>query len=471
MITFRHILWKELRDVWRQPGAGAALIGLAALLALALFSGLPRYRAGEAGKAAAARSVREQWITQGARHPHSAAHFGILAFRPLESTALVEPGVSSFIGQMLPLQTHMRAFPEWPPAEDLTSAVRMSLLSPAQLALALVPLLVVLAGFRAISGEREGGNLGLLLASGVSPWAILAGKTAALALVGALAIAVKAALEIAALLLSGGAVPVGRLFGLECVHAVYTLIWVFATIGVSARVRSSQTTLSILLALWLANSFVLPRVAASVGRLAVPGPSTEEFRAAIQHDITYRPDGRPWVNDWSKGLIVQTLEKYGVERIEDLPIGYAGVMLKGSDAHYEEVFERHFDRLHAIHRRQEAWQHALSLVGPMIAARSLGQAFAGTDLVHAQHFSDAAERYRRSFVEATNDVIEKRTTGTGWNLRLDRTYWESIPAFVYRPPDAWQAVRQHALSTAVLAGWMALATGWCVRGGRRLLVI
>jgi ABC-2 type transport system permease protein len=141
-------------------------------------------------------------------------------------------------------------------------------------------------------------------------------------------------------------------------------------------------------------------------------------------------------------------------------------MLKGSDAHYEEVFERHFADLHAIHRRQEAWQHALSVVGPMIAARSLGQAFAGTDLMHVQHFSDAAERYRRGFVEATNEAIEKQATGTGWSLRLDRAYWESIPAFDYRAPTAWSAVRGHVVSAAVLGAWVVLAAAWLLRSHR-----
>ena len=444
------------------------MLGLAVLVAMTLFSVLPRYRAGEAWKATAARAVRDQWVAQGARHPHAAAHFGIVAFRPLASTALIEPGVSSFIGQMLPLETHQRAFATYPPAEDATSAARMSALSPALLSLTLVPLIVVLTGFRAISGEREGGNLSLLLASGVSPRTLVAGKMAALMVVGGAALVVKAGVELGALGFSGTGVPIDRFVGLQLVHAAYVLIWICLTVAISARAISSQVALSVLLTLWLVNSFVLPRVGASVGRLVVQEPSTEQFRAAIQHDITYRPDGTPWVNDWSKTLIAETLEKYGVQRIEDLPVGYAGVMLKGSDAHYEEVFETHFDRLHAIHRRQEAWQHALSIAGPMIAARSLGQAFAGTDLTHAQHFSDAAERYRRLFVEATNNAIEKGTTGTGWDLRMDRAYWESVPAFDYQGPTVLWALRRHALSAAVLIAWVAIAAAWCLRSGRHV---
>jgi ABC-2 type transport system permease protein len=458
-----HVLRKELREIWRQRWIAAAMGSLALLVTAALASTLPAYRSGEAWKAAAARTVRDQWVTQGSRHPHAAAHFGIVAFRPLESTALIEPGVSRFVGQMIPLETHQRAFAAWRPAEDATSASRMGQLSPALLSLTLVPLIIAIIGGRAISGEREGGNLSVLLASGVSPRGLVVGKTVALCVVAAVAMVATGAIEIVALSLSGAGVPIERFLGLRLVHASYAFIWVCLALGVSARVRSSQVALSILLTLWLANSLVLPRVAGSVGRLAVREPSTEEFRAAIQHDIAYGPDGTPWAETWSKQLIAATLEKHGVQRIEDLPVGYAGVMLKGSDARYEAVFQAHFARLHAIHRAQEAWQHVLSIVGPMIAARSLGQTYAGTDLIHVQHFSDAAERYRRLFVEATNDAIEKRTTGAGWSLRLERAFWESIPAFAYEAPGVRETVRQHALSIGVLAGWTIIAAAWCLR--------
>jgi ABC-2 type transport system permease protein len=466
--TFRHTLRKELREVWRHRGSVAVLAAMAAVLAVSAASGLPRHRSTEAWKAEAARTVRTQWLTQGARHPHSAAHYGILAFRPLPATAMLEPGVSAFVGQMLPLETHERAFAVHAPVEDATSATRMGDLSPAMLALTLIPLLVVLAGCAMVSGEREGGSLATLLASGASPHALLAGKTAALVVVCLVLLAVKALVELVVVALAGSPFPVARFGGGQVVHALYALIWVGLTMGVSARTRSARSALAILLAIWMVNSFVTPRISASVGRLAEPEPSAEAFKAAVQRDITFTDDGTPWVNDWSASLIAETLERYGVGRIEDLPVGYAGIMLKGSDAHYEAVFERHFARLHAVHRRQEAWQHVLSVAGPIVAVRSLGQAWSGTDLTHTQHFLDAAERYRRLFVEATNDAIVKGTTGTGWDLRMDRDYWASIPEFRYEPPAPWWAVQQHGISAAVLGGWLMAATLWCANGARHI---
>lgn len=78
---------------------------------------------------------------------------------------MIEPGVSAFVGQMLPLETHARAFATYPPSEDTTSsAARLAPLSPALLSLTLIPLLIILFGYRSVSGEREDGNLSTLRA-------------------------------------------------------------------------------------------------------------------------------------------------------------------------------------------------------------------------------------------------------------------------------------------------------------------
>ena len=405
---------------------------------------------------------------QGVRHPHSAAHFGVIAFRPRAAGALIEPGVSDVVGQMLTLETHTRGFPSAAPADDRTSAGRTQSLSPSMLALTFLPLLVILAGHRLIVGEREHGNLALLMAAGSSPAQLVWGKTAALALAAAGLVGVTAVVDAVGVALVDPAGLDGPLLGQHAIRLAYVLIWVGVTIAVSARARSSRVALAVLLALWMANSFVLPRAAASAGRLVAPEPSAETFRAAIRHDISYRADGTLWVEGWSQRLVKETLERYGVTRIEDLPIGYAGVMLKGSDAHYESVFERHFTALHDLHRRQERWYHLLSAFGPVLAARSLGQAFAGTDLAHVQHFSDAAEAYRRMFVEATNEAIETQSPGTGWDIRLGREYWESIPAFDYEPPSTTWVMARHPVAWVVLLAWLLLAGAGVLTASRHV---
>jgi ABC-2 type transport system permease protein len=175
----RHIVRKELQEFCRQPGTLGVAASVGVLFAVTTIGGVPQHRAAEQWKAEATREVRQQWITQGTRHPHSAAHYGVIAFRPLESVALIEPGVSAYVGQMLPLHTHQRAFPTYAPSEVATSATRLGTLSPALLSLTIISLMIILAGYGALTRERESGTLGMLLAGGVSPGRLLAGKVAA----------------------------------------------------------------------------------------------------------------------------------------------------------------------------------------------------------------------------------------------------------------------------------------------------
>jgi len=464
MHPIQRIAMQELRSLLRNRALWAAWTACAVLLGFSVLIRIPAYLEAERWKAETARVVRGQWVTQGSRHPHSAAHYGIYAFRPLGPTAVLDPGISEFIGQTLPLETHQRHFAIHPPVDDATAARRMAGLSPSLIALSLIPLLLILFGYGLVSKERETGTLAQLLATGIGSGQILWGKAAALAVLGTGLVVTKLLMEAAALVWIGGSVDVARFAGLEVLQWFHAMVWVFLILSISARARASHAALALLLMAWVANGFLLPRVAGSAGRLAAPEPSVEEFRAAMQHDISFREDGKRWVDDWSKSLIAETLKRYGVQRIEDLPVGYAGIMLKSSDAHYERVFEKHFARLHQIHRRQELWHHVLSWMGPMLAARSLGQGLAGTDLAHAVHFADEAERYRRMFVEATNDAIEKGTRGSGWSLRMNRAYWESIPAFRYEMPGAVWAMRQHLFSMAILGIWLIGSVSLFLRG-------
>jgi len=149
-MMWTRIAGRELRALARERSSHVLAGVSVLLLATSVFAPLAGFRANEEWKRTSSEKVREQWLTQGSRHPHSAAHYGIVAFRPLPATALLDPGVSEFIGQAQPLETHERHFAIHPQVEEATSARRMAGLSPSMLALALIPLLVILVGYNAI---------------------------------------------------------------------------------------------------------------------------------------------------------------------------------------------------------------------------------------------------------------------------------------------------------------------------------
>jgi ABC-2 type transport system permease protein len=465
--AFRMIAAVELRRHYREGVLTILGVMMIVLLGATLTARTGSFRANEDAARAASQRVREQWINQGTKHPHSGAHFGTYVFRKALPLEVLEPGITNFTGQIIPLVTHQREFPIDRPVESSTSFTRYGELSPGVVGLALLSLFAVLTGYGVVAADRRDGTLRLLLASGASPLAIVSGKVAGLASAMGILWLVKVVIEGLA------ARPASvdqwlRFVAFEGVHLVYAAIWVLIAVSVSTLVRQPGTALALLLLCWIGNTILLPRIASSVVRLALHEPSAAEFSERIRHDISFREDGSEWVNAWSQKLIADTLRHYGVSRIEDLPVGYAGIMLKSSDAHYEAVFDKHFRQLHQLHERQQRWHHALSFLGPWVAARSLLEGFAGSDLAHSAHLSDEAESYRRLFVEATNDAAERQGKGTGWELEVGRAYWQSIPDFRYSPPSIGWAAAHQFTGIVVMSLWLFAALSGLYLARRRL---
>ncbi len=472
--VLRRIAGVELKQQYRDGTLTVLAILVTGVLGLTIGARYSTFMEAVAEDRSAARRVREQWVDQGVKHPHSGAHFGTYAFRHSFATELLEPGAASFSGKIFPLVTHQRSFPIEVPIDRRSGLTRYGELSPGVVGLGLLSLAAILLGYGTIASERESGTIRLLLASSASPRTIIWGKCLGLGIsIGALWLVIVgvegAFLALAARTDPGSQVQTWiRFAGFQGVQFLYAATWVFGIVALSAWIRDPRTVLVVALSCWIGNTILLPRAATTVIRSVMPEPSTEQFNNAIKHDIAFNADGTEWVNSWSKKLIADTLRHYGVERIEDLPVGYAGVMLKASDAHYEEVFGRHFAQLHDVHRRQEKWMLGMSFLGPWVAARSLLEGFAGTDVSHLGNFSDAAERYRRQFVEATNDVAERKGRGTGWELEVGKGFWESVPDFSYTPPPATSVMGDHAVGWAVLLGWLMAAGSLLHSAGRRL---
>lgn len=54
----------------------------------------------------AAETEQRLWLEQGARNPHSAAHFGQYAYRPENIMAVIEPGLDTWIGTAIWMEGH-----------------------------------------------------------------------------------------------------------------------------------------------------------------------------------------------------------------------------------------------------------------------------------------------------------------------------------------------------------------------------
>ncbi len=460
--------WLEMRRDRRL----VALFAFAALLMLAAlgFGAAENARIARE-REAAAQADRLLWTSQGAKNPHAAAHFGQYAFKPASPLALADPGVDPYVGTAVWLEAHKQNEAQFRPARDGGTGARLGGLSLSFILQVVAPLVVLLIGFASFSGERESGALRLVLSLGVRPGDLLAGK--ALALLGAaaalLAPAFFGAAAAVAVLTEPSKLSLAdqllRLCALTLGYGVYLAGFAFLALGVSALSRDSRAALVALLAFWLVNAFVAPRLGADMARALAPTPTAQAFRAAIAKDKA-KTFGHDETHPAFVAFREETLKKYGVSRVEDLPVSFRGLTLRRDDEAGYEIYDRHFGALQASFEKQDALRAAAGFIFPLLALQPFSMALSGTDSRAQFDFATAAEAHRRLIQNEVSDNII--------HFQRDETYvagpelWKRIAAFSHRAPRFGFALAGAREAMAGLLGWLALTLLFAFVAVRRL---
>ena len=451
----RHIIRKEFTDMLRDGRFRWCSILVGALLLVSLGHGWVQARGAQQELAAAQTTAREHWESQGEKNPHSAAHYGVYAFKPRLALSFVDEGVDPYTGTSVWLEAHRQNDFLLRPAQDATAAQRVGALTAAQVLQHLVPLLIILLTFGALAGERERGTLRQLLSTGIGRRELALGKS--LGITGALAILlVPAAVVGGAALVVGSpgpaSSPLARGAVLAGVYLAYFTAFLALSLAVSAWARSSRTALVILLGVWVMNGLVAPRVAVDLSKWLHPTPSAVEFARTMERELAVgveeisRPD--------RAALTERLLAQYGVERVEDLPINESGVYLQESEEFGNRIFDRNYGALWDTFERQGIVHETLAVAAPLLAVRTLSMGLAGTDVEQHRHFATAAEAYRREMMRRMNgDLAENSRSGEVYLAGPD--LWAEVPPLQYDAPSLGWVLGNRILSLVVLGMWLA----------------
>jgi ABC-2 type transport system permease protein len=456
-MVFR-IARKEMIEMIRDGRFRAAGAIVFTLLAGALLLGWQHYRQVSAQHTAAQRATREQWLGQGKKNPHSAAHYGIYAFKPKSPLTLVDRGTDAYTGVAVWLEAHKQNEFKYRPAQDTTAVQRFGELTGATVLQLLIPLLIVLLGFHAFSGERETGTLRQLLSLGVSRRDLALGK--ALGLAGALALLLvpAAAIGVAGLTAASGqtdmiaAIP--RMAWMTLSYLLYFGAFVGVALAVSAWASSSRSALILLLGFWMFSGLIAPRLASDIAKAMRPTPSAFQFAQGIERSL--QGDGHDGASARAKRLEAELLKKYNVDTVEALPINFTGARLQDSEEHGNAVFDRAYAELWSIFAEQDRVHRAVSVVAPTLAVRSASMAFAGADFAQHADFARAAEAYRRTIQRVMNEDLMHNAGNRGVYLAGEEL-WRKVPPFAYTAPGASWVLARQAPSIAILALWCVAA--------------
>ena len=146
---------------------------------------------------------------------------------------------------------------------------------------------------------------------------------------------------------------------------------------------------------------------------------------------------------------------YGVERLEDLPVGFSGIRMMHMSDWSAEVSDRGYRDMRRLWDRQSRLRTIASLAFPYLAVRRASQNMAGGDWPHYRAFSEAAENYRRNVVRQLDEVLRDELSGEWWEMDSDASVWSGTRPFDYQPPSVVWAIKQSWSAFAVLVLWVA----------------
>ncbi len=457
-----RIARKELTEMFRD-GRFRLLAGMVLVISvLSMAAGWKSYTELSRQHSAAQAATRTQWLAQEKKNPHSAAHYGVYAFKPKSQLAMIDAGVDPYMGVAVWLEAHKQSDFKFRPAQDRTAVQRFGEMTGAEVLQVFLPLFIVLMTFSAFAGEREQGTLRQVLSLGVSRHDLALGK--ALGVAGALGLVLLPATVFAVLALAwtaeGGLVSGDPARGvvLGAVYLTYFAMLIAVSLAVSATVKSSRLALIVLLTFWFANSLVASRAASDVAGWLYPTPSAIEFQKAMDADLGNQAP----LSARLDRLRTELFSQYGVDNVDALPIAFSGISMQEGEEYANEVFDEHYGRLFDRYEQQNRVSQLGGVFAPMLSVRAVSMGLAGTDFAQHRHFAIAAEDYRRDIQRLMNgDIAANQKKGQVY--LADHDLWSQMPDFDYTAPSTAWAVGNHTASFGVLAFWTIAALALMVR--------
>lgn len=459
---------EEWRLMWRNRVARVALVLAVAVLLTASLVSFEQQRAVESARAQYQAQSDADFAAQPDRHPHRVVHYGQFVFRALGPLAFFDFGVDAFTGNMLFLEGHRQNTANFSDARQSSLLLRFGQLTPAFVLQVVAPLLIIFLAHGSVARERQSGTLRLLLAQGLGGRQLVWGK-----LLGHGAIAALVATPALVFLLAVGLrtqAPAHAVALLALGYLAYLLAWAAACVFVSARVARPRDALLILTAAWMLSVVVVPRVAPEIAQAMVPTATRAASEIRIGQELALIGDSHNPDDPHFSGFRQRVLDQYGVDRVEDLPVNYGGLLMVEGERLTSELFERYAAEHNARERAQGRWVTAFGVLSPTISLGQFSMTLAQTDVASHQGFLDQAEAHRYAFVQALNTLQAQEIRAEGdRDQRLSSALWQPLADFEHRPPPplgddplrVW-------LNLGLVLAWLGVLLAVAVRSGARL---
>lgn len=441
-----------------------ALVGLILASVLAIWIGLETHERTHDVRLGALEKDEQNWLGQGDRNPHSAAHFSRYVARPDGPLFALDPGLTPYHGAAVWMEAHVQRPVEYRPAEDQFAIAPLGSFSLGWIVIYLVPLFLIMLCGPDLAREREAGTWRILRAAGPAPLDLLLGKLTGRAGILLASLAGVLFFGVIAALLSGSLFPDDRSRGVIWIVSAmgYSLIWALIALGVSAWASNVRLALTILVSLWALMVVAVPRIGASVSALTVERPAQTQFLEETRADVF-------------KAIMADRAQN----QISDAPLivgddgremAVRGMSLQRGEVVGDVIFDERYGGLFGGYTAQGGLWRIAGLFSPTIAANGLMTSAAGTDTAHHVDFARQAELGRRAFIKYLNEDEIYNSGGRGSAYLAGQDVWEKAPKVRYVAPALLGLAGARLATDAVsLLLWIAAAGAFALAGIRRRL--
>lgn len=404
----------------------------------------------------ASQTARKQWETQTPKNPHSAAHFGTFAFKPVQTLSLIDNGLDKYLGVSVFLEAHKQNTAAYKQIADQNDLARFAELTPAFVFVYLLPLLIILLAFNTFTAEKENDTLRLLLSQGVSFRQLAMGKVAGIwLLLAALLLPVFGLGFVFIAIADSQFAAIGNYMLLIFSLIAYYAIFVNIAVGVSAWAKSSNISLVSLLGFWIVSALLLPKLTSNLSKTVYPTPSAISYQKQLKEDLEKGVDGHNPFSEKSKQFEDSVLKANKVDSVHKLPFNYAGLSMQAGEEHETVVYARALKNLNNIYFSQLNLYQSTALFSPTILLKMLSMQFAKTDLQTHYDFTQQAENYRIALVRDLNYDLKDNSNYGDWDyISKDKDFFKKNVKFDYKPLSFSQTLANTSTALALLMAWV-----------------
>lgn len=465
-------IWLIARGEWQywlrsQIALGGALLFFALIILTTLLSAL-RMDAELHARSHQQSEAEETFLSQPDRHPHRMVHYGHYLFRTPAPLSLFDPGLDSVTGQSIFLEGHRQntvMFAESAASADFGG---LSWISPALVYQLFAPLVIILLAHGAIVRERESAVLAPLLSMGVDGKTLLAGKALALIL---FSIVLLVPLLISCTFAVTKGESIAAVLILFCNYFFYLTLWIALSLLVSSLVNKRSMALAGLAGFWFCVTLVLPSVAVNMASMSSPVAGKIESDFAMLEDKRKLGDGHNASDPAFQKLRADILQKYNVEKIEDLPINFRGMVAMEGEKKLTDVLNKHTELRMTAEAKQEKVIANYGWISPAIAIAFVSRSIAGTDLKNYHRFQREAEAVRYEFVQGLNqshveklsyesDINRNKDEESWRRARVDASNWQVLEAYEFQAASLSDRISTAAISMQILFVWLLVIVGF-----------